>query len=219
VLLNERLTCFGPFVGKQGLAETKSFEDGGARRVQCMPDPWLRRIPRGAPSHTCKNIGEAGTGDRTVVQPSLRMCERGGKTGLPDRCILRPRDAVHRAATRYATFAFKQNSIIGIELRYGSCYSSLPQLPQADFFIVMLVEHLRRGQIEVLLGNVHSAFSQRVHACLCTDTFEFCTGATVHLLGDLGQVDAAGQVHGAGVDSEDVSSGFNTGMLLATYAF
>ena len=49
----------------------------------------------------------------------------------------------------------------------------LPQLAERDFLVVVLVQHLRRGQIEVLLSHVHTPFSQRIHTSLCADTLQF----------------------------------------------
>ena len=78
----------------------------------------------------------------------------------------------------------------------------------------MLIQHLRRREVEVFLGDVDSPLSECVHACFGADAFELGAGATVHLFGDLGEVDAAGEVHGAGVDAEDVGSGFDSVLML-----
>jgi hypothetical protein len=67
---------------------------------------------QGSLSHTCNNIGEAGTGHKTVVQISSGVVGTGWEDWSAEPLYIRSRDAVHRAATRYATFAFNQNSII-----------------------------------------------------------------------------------------------------------
>lgn len=77
----------------------------------------------------------------------------------------------------------------------------LPQLPKTDFLIIMFVQHLRRRQVEIFLRHMHSAFAKRVHARLGAYPLEFRAGTAVHLLGDLGQVDAAREVHAAAVDT------------------
>jgi hypothetical protein len=69
---------------------------------------------------------------------------------------------------------------------WGASIGSLPQLAQADLLVVVLIEHLCGGEIEVLLGDVHPALAQGVHAGLGADALEFGAGAAVHLLGDLG---------------------------------
>ena len=94
------------------------------------------------------------------------------------------------------------------EKEENSCHL-LPQLAQADLLVVVLIEHLCGGEVEILLGDVDAALAQGVHAGLGADALELGAGAAVHLLRDLGQVDAAGQVHGAGVDAEDVGAGFD----------
>ena len=80
----------------------------------------------------------------------------------------------------------------------------------------MFIQHLRRCEIEILLRDMHPPLSERVHPGFRADTFQLGAGAPIHLLGDLGEVDAAGEVHGAAVDAKDVGTGFNAeGMLVA----
>ena len=74
----------------------------------------------------------------------------------------------------------------------------------------MLVQHLSRRQIEVFLSDMHASFAQGVHAGLGTDALQFGAGATVHLLGDLGEVDAAREIHTATMDAENVGSSFDS---------
>lgn len=74
----------------------------------------------------------------------------------------------------------------------------------------MFVQHLRRRQVEILLRHVHPAFAEGVHARLGADALELRARTTVHLLGDLGQVDAAREVHAAAVDAEDIGAGFDS---------
>ena len=74
----------------------------------------------------------------------------------------------------------------------------------------MFVQHLRSCQIKILLRDVHSPLPKRIHSRFGAYTFQFGAGAAVHLLGNFCQVDAAGQVHGAGVDAEDVGAGFDS---------
>ena len=83
------------------------------------------------------------------------------------------------------------------------------QFPQTDLLVVVFVQHLRRCEIEILLRHVYSPFAQGVHARLGAYTFQFRARAAVHLLGDLGEVDPSREVHGAGVDAEDVGAGFD----------
>ena len=73
----------------------------------------------------------------------------------------------------------------------------------------MLVQYLGRCQIKVLLRYVHSSLSQRKHAGFCAHTLELSAGAAVHLLSNLGQVDTSCEIHGAGVDAQDVGTGFD----------
>ena len=86
----------------------------------------------------------------------------------------------------------------------------LPQLSQADLLVIVLVQDLGRSQVEVLLRDVHSALSQRIHASLGADTFQLSARTPIHLLGNLGQVDASGQVHGSRMDPEDICAGFDS---------
>lgn len=71
----------------------------------------------------------------------------------------------------------------------------LPQLLERCLLIVVFVQDLGSGQIEILLCNVHSPFSERVHACFGADALQFGAGTSIHSLCDLRQVDSAGQVH------------------------
>lgn len=75
----------------------------------------------------------------------------------------------------------------------------------------MLVQYLSCGQVEVFLRDVNSSFSECIHSGFCTDTFQFSTRASIHLLCDLSEVDSTGEVHRAGVDAEDICTGFDTG--------
>ena len=77
----------------------------------------------------------------------------------------------------------------------------------------MLVQHLRRREVEILLRHVHPPFPQRIHACLGADTFQLRAAAAVHFLGDFQQVDPAREVHGPAVDAEDVCAGFDSDRL------
>jgi len=85
----------------------------------------------------------------------------------------------------------------------------LPQLPKTNLLIIMFIQHLRRRQIEVLLRHVHPPLPQRKHPGFGTYAFQLGARAAVHLLGDLEQVDPAGEVHAAGVDAQDVGAGFD----------
>lgn len=73
----------------------------------------------------------------------------------------------------------------------------------------MFIEHFSGGEIEILLRDVYSPFPQREHAGLGADALELGARAAIHLLRDLGQVDAAGEVHGPRVDPQDVGSGLD----------
>lgn len=88
--------------------------------------------------------------------------------------------------------------------------ASLPELAQTDLLVVVLVQDLGSRQVKVFLRNVHASLSQRVHTGFRADTLQFGAGAAVHFLGDLGQIDSAGEVHGAGMDAKNIGSGFNT---------
>lgn len=76
----------------------------------------------------------------------------------------------------------------------------LPQLRHGYFLVVVLVENLGSRQVKVLLCNMHPTLTQGVHARLRADTLQLCARAPVHLLGDLGQVDPAGEIHRTRVD-------------------
>lgn len=84
-----------------------------------------------------------------------------------------------------------------------------PELLQGDLLVVVLVEDLGGGELEVLLRDVDSPLPQGVHAGLGADALQLGAGAPVHLLGDLGQVDAPRQVHLAAVDAQDVGAGLD----------
>ena len=73
----------------------------------------------------------------------------------------------------------------------------------------MLVQNLCRRQIKILLRDVDSALAQGKHSGFCTHALELCATAAIHLLGDLGKVDASGEVHASAVDPENVGSGFD----------
>ena len=75
----------------------------------------------------------------------------------------------------------------------------------------MLIQHLRRREVEILLRHMYPPFPQCIHACLCTDTFQLRAAAAVHFLGDFQQVDAAREVHGPAMDAEDICAGFDSG--------
>lgn len=63
------------------------------------------------------------------------------------------------------------------------------------YLVIVLVKDLGGGQVEILLGDMHPPLSQGVHACFRANTLQLCSRATVHLLCDLRQVDATGQIH------------------------
>ena len=75
----------------------------------------------------------------------------------------------------------------------------------------MLIQHLGRRQVEILLRHMHPPLPQGVHAGFGADALQLRAAAAVHLLGDLGQVDAARQVHAARVDAQDVGAGLDRG--------
>ena len=85
-----------------------------------------------------------------------------------------------------------------------------PQFTQARLFIIMFIQHLSGRQIEVFLSDMHASFTKGVHAGLGTDALQLGAGATVHLLGDLGEVDATREIHAATMDAENVGSGFDS---------
>ena len=76
----------------------------------------------------------------------------------------------------------------------------------------MFVQHFRGREVEVLLRDVHAALTQRVHPRFGTHALELGARATVHLLGDFGEVDPPRQIHAAAVDAEDVRAGFDAEM-------
>lgn len=77
----------------------------------------------------------------------------------------------------------------------------LPHLAQTDFLVVVLVENLGSGQVKVLLRNMDPPLSQRVHAGFSAHPLQLGPRATVHLLGNLVQVDPSRQVHRPGMDA------------------
>ncbi len=74
----------------------------------------------------------------------------------------------------------------------------------------MLVQDLRGGKVEILLCDVHAAFTQCVHACFGAHSFELRARTAVHLLGDFGQVDPPGQIHAAAVDAKNICARFDS---------
>lgn len=48
----------------------------------------------------------------------------------------------------------------------------LPQLAQRCFFVVVLVQDLRRGKIKIFLRDVNPSLSQCVHTSLCADALQ-----------------------------------------------
>lgn len=89
-----------------------------------------------------------------------------------------------------------------------------PQFTQTHLFIVVFIQNLGRGQIKILLGDMHASFTQGVHARLGTDALELGARTAIHFLSDLGQVDSSCQIHAAAVDAEDVGSCFNPVCLI-----
>ena len=88
---------------------------------------------------------------------------------------------------------------------------SLPELAKRHLLVVVLVENLCRGKLEIFLCDVHSSLSESVHACFRTHTLQLGTGAPVHLFRDLGEVDTTGEVHLAAVNAENIGSGLDAG--------
>ncbi len=68
----------------------------------------------------------------------------------------------------------------------------------------MLVQDLRGGKVEILLCDVHAAFTQCVHASFGAHSFQLRARTAVHLLGDFGQIDPPGQVHAAAMDAKNI---------------
>lgn len=79
----------------------------------------------------------------------------------------------------------------------------------------MLIQHLGRSQVEILLRDVYSSLPEGEHARFRAHTLQLSARAAVHLFGNLFQVDAAREIHAAGVDAEDVSAGFDTVWMLS----
>lgn len=79
----------------------------------------------------------------------------------------------------------------------------------------MFIQHLCRRQVEVLLRYMYSALSKRVHTRFGAHAFQFGAGTPVHFFGNLGEIDTAGEIHGARVDPEDVCAGFDAVRRLA----
>eukprot|EP00955_Chlamydomonas_euryale_P009987 107350-Chlamydomonas_euryale.AAC.8 len=88
----------------------------------------------------------------------------------------------------------------------ASAARSLPQFAQAGVLLAVLLHDLGDGHLEVLLRHVHAPLAQRKHAGLCAAPLELGARCSRHHVGDLGQVDAACEVHLAGVDLEDVDA-------------
>ncbi|KAI6764693.1 hypothetical protein HG531_012580 [Fusarium graminearum] len=86
----------------------------------------------------------------------------------------------------------------------------LPELSERHFLVVVLVENLCCSKLKVFLCDVHSALTQSVHTSFCAHTLEFGTRTSVHLLGNLGEVDTTGQIHLSAVNTENIRSGLNT---------
>lgn len=54
----------------------------------------------------------------------------------------------------------------------------------------MFIEHLGGGQVEILLRDMDSSLSQSIHSGFGAHTFQFGTGAAIHLFGDFKEVDS-----------------------------
>ena len=70
----------------------------------------------------------------------------------------------------------------------------------------MPIQHLGGGEIEILLRDVHPPLPQRIHARLGTHALQLRAGTAIHLLRHLGQIDATGQIHRAGMNAQDIRS-------------
>ena len=89
--------------------------------------------------------------------------------------------------------------------------SLLPQLPQTNLLIIMLIQHLRRRQIEVLLRDMHPPLPQRIHARLRTNPLQLRPTTAIHLLRDLRQIDPAREIHRSRMDPQDIRPRFDSG--------
>lgn len=84
-----------------------------------------------------------------------------------------------------------------------------PELRKRNLLIIMLVENLGRGELKVLLRNVYAPLAEGVHARLGAHALELSTRAPVHFLGNLCEVDAAGEIHLPAMDAQNISAGLN----------
>ena len=66
---------------------------------------------------------------------------------------------------------------------------------ERQLLICVLFHDLGDGKLEVLLSDMDTAFTQRIHAGLHTDTLGFGTRASWHQFSNLSEVNSAHQVH------------------------
>ena len=75
----------------------------------------------------------------------------------------------------------------------------------------MLVQDLRRRQVEVFLRHMHPPLPQGIHAGLSTDPFQLRPTATIHLLSDLREIDSPRQIHAPAVNPQDIRPSLHRG--------
>ena len=85
-----------------------------------------------------------------------------------------------------------------------------PELAQTHLFVVMLVQHLCCCQVKVLLGDVYSPLSKRIHSRFGTHSLQLGSRTAIHLLRNLGEIDTSCEVHAPAVDAKDIGTGLYT---------
>jgi len=95
---------------------------------------------------------------------------------------------------------------VAVSLPLSAASRSLPQLLERRVLLRVLLHHLGDRHLEVVLRHVHAPLAQREHARLRANGLGLGPGGLVHRLCNLAKVDAAGQVHLATVDGENVEA-------------
>lgn len=79
------------------------------------------------------------------------------------------------------------------------------------YLVIVLVKNLGGGQVEIFLGDMNPPLTQGVHARFRANTLQLCPRATIHLLRDLRQVDATGQVHRPRMNPKNIRTSLHPG--------
>ena len=87
---------------------------------------------------------------------------------------------------------------------------SFPGPPDGQVALDVLLHHLRHRHLEVLLGHVDTSLPQSEHTGFGAHGLAFGSRSAHHLFGNSAEIDASHQIHFAGVNFEDLQSGFES---------